>query len=193
MRRDRKRDWVRWFVIGAFVLLSGANGQSCCTPPVTGIPRTNAGSDGSAQWAIGIATPELQACAPDVELRMLIGVRVAMNGRLFTNAGAWGVVGWSPSTQQDCQVDVKYDGTTTTAKRNNAAPGPGVQLPFPNTFADSTTIFANAAAQGATGAESTLTMFNHAAYTGHPGQAAWAVNTSGGNFWFDANGTFLGR
>jgi hypothetical protein len=188
-----KRDWMWLFVMAAIVLLTGANGQSCCKPPVTGIPRTGSGNDGSAKWAINLATPALQACGPDVEIRMLIGVRVAPNGRLFTNAGAWSVVGWSPSRQEDCQVNVKFDGTTDTTTRANAAPGPGEQKPFPASFADSTDIFAAAVAQGGTGAESTLTMFNHTAYSGHPGQAAWAVNFSNNNYWFDANGTFLGN
>ncbi len=188
-----KRDWKWWLFAAMFLLLSGANAQTCCNPPVTGIPRTGNGTDGSAKWAIAIAMPKLQGCAPDVEIRMLIGVRVASNGRLFTNVGSWGIVGWSASRQEDCQVNVSFDGTSTVSTRANAAPGPGVQQPFPAAFADSTDIFAAAVAKGGTGAESTLTMFNHAVYGGRAGQAAWAVNFSNSNYWFDASGNFLGN
>lgn len=188
-----ERDWKWWFFAAMFLLLSGANAQTCCNPPVTGIPRTGGGTDGSAQWALAIAQPKLQGCAPDIELRMVIGVRVASNGRLFTNVGSWGIVGYSPSLQQDCQVNVSFDGTSTVQTRANAAPGPGVVKPLPPTFADSTVIFAAAVARGGAGAESTLTMLNHVEYTGHPGKSAWAVNFSNANYWFDASGNFLGN
>ena len=186
---------ARWLAVLALLAGLGANGQSCCTPPVTGIPRTNAGNDGSSQWAIAIAQPALAACASDTQLRGILGARIAMNGRLFSNAGVWSIVGWSPSTQKTCQVNVNFDGTTSTSQRADSNPGPGIQKPMPNGV-DSIAIFAGVSARAPGAAEATLALFNQSSYAARPNQAVWGINidnSSTPNQWYAADGTFLGN
>jgi hypothetical protein len=162
-----------------------------CPNPVPAVPRPPGADDGSAKWAIAQAHNALAACAADIEVRAILGARVAMNGRLFTNVGTWSVVGWSPSQQQTCQVNVSFDGTTSTTQRAEAAPGPGVQRPMP-LGENSTAIFADMATREVSASEATLVLFNESTFPGHPGEAVWAINANH-NYWYSSAGAFLGN
>jgi hypothetical protein len=162
-----------------------------CPNPVPAVPRPPGGDDGSARWAVAQAHPALMSCAADVEVRAILGARISMNGRLFTNVGTWSVVGWSPSQQQTCQVNVSFDGSTSTTTRAQAAPGPGIQRPMP-LGENSTAIFADMSTRETSAQEATLVLFNESTFPGHPGQAVWAINASH-NYWYSAAGAFLGN
>lgn len=143
-------------------------------PPTVAQPRPP-GTDGSARWAWAIAQPVITGIAADAQLRTVIGAAVQVDGRLPANTGNWSFVAWSP-THSTIQVTVSAAGTTSTTQRNDAAPGPGIQVPLPATWADSTQVFAATNGKRDPGASSaTLVVLNIASYSQAPGQAVWGI------------------
>lgn len=159
----------------ALALAVFAPGLGCPLPGPTPLPRPP-GTDGSARWAYGIAQSELAAFAPDLELRTIAGITVNLDGRLPSNTGSWGFVAWSPS-RSTIQVNVRFDGTTSSAQRTEAAPGPGIQRPLPASWADSIQVFAATnGRRDPTARIANLVVLNMASYPQAPHQAVWGIN-----------------
>ncbi|TMQ15543.1 MAG: hypothetical protein E6J90_07740 [Deltaproteobacteria bacterium] len=182
---------LRWLgtLVAALAILGVAAG---CPVPMTITPRPP-GTDGSARWAFGIAQPRIAAIAGDAELRTIIGSSVTLDGRLPANTGSWSFVAWSP-TRSTIQVTVSFDGTTSAAQRNEAAPGPGIQVPMPASWADSIQVYA--ATSGHRGAGATfaqLAMLNVVSYAQTPGKATWGINFNAPpNQLVALDGTYIG-
>jgi hypothetical protein len=161
-----------------------------CPPPT---PRPPGGNDGTARWAFGIAQPHITAFAADAEVRTILGSSVNLDGRLPSNTGSWSFVAWSP-TRSTIQVTVSASGSTSITHRNDTAPGPGIQVPLPAGWADSSTVFAATnGKRNASASIANLVVLNVASYSEAPNQAVWGIN-------FDAppnqlvavNGTYIG-
>ena len=181
---------VRRLGILAFTLAIAAAGAGCPPTPVTPRPP---GSDGGARWAFGIAEPKIAAIAGDAQLRTIIGSTVQLDGRLPANTGNWSFVAWSP-THSTIQVTVSASGAVSTTQRNDAAPGPGIEIPLPASWADSTTAFAATNGKRDPGATiANLVVLNIASYTQAPGKAVWGINfNAGANQLIAVNGSYIG-
>ena len=160
-------------------------------PPNPNIPRPP-GTDGGAKWAFAIAEPVIHGFAADAELRTIIGAAVNLDGRLPSNGGSWSFTAWSP-TRSTIQVTVAANGTTSTTQRNEAAPGPGIQVPLP-AWVDSIAVFAATNGHRDAGASiAQLVVLNLASYSKAPGKATWGMNFNAGqNQLVAANGTYIG-
>ncbi len=172
-------------LIFVFILLLGSN----CNQPA---PITRPGSpyDGSAFWARDIAQPLITNFAGDAQLYNVMGAQVMVDGRLPTNLGNWSMVAWSPSRQEEFQVIVKNDGTTSTSTRQQAtAPGANNQ-PVPAGWVNSTVIFnATNGHRDAGASMATLAVFNIATYS----RAIWGMNFNAGqNQYVNWDGTYIG-
>jgi hypothetical protein len=178
--------------LGTLAVALAILGVAAGCPPTTITPRPP-GSDGGARWAFGIAQPKISAIAGDAQLRTIIGASVNLDGRLPANTGSWSFVAWSP-THSTIQVTVNFDGTTSTTQRTEAAPGPGIQVPMPTSWADSIQVFA--ATNGKRGPGSTfanLVVLNIASYSQAPGKATWGINFNAPpNQLVALNGTYIG-
>ena len=153
------------------VILSG-----CASMP-TPVPRSGPIEHGSARWGYAIAQPSIAAFAPDAQLYTILGGFVYRAGRLPSNTGDWSFVAWSTSLKQTFQVTVKFDGTFFTTTRNEATPPSQNGQPLPQSWADSTEVFAVAAPHltcGVTHAQ--LAVLNVASYAQAPNQPAWGIN-----------------
>jgi hypothetical protein len=161
-------------------------------PPTPNIPRPP-GTDGGARWAFGIAQPVIHGVAADAELRTVLGAVVNLDGRIPSNGGDWSFVAWSP-THSTIQVTVNANGTTSTSQRTEAAPGPGIQVPLPASWADSIAVFAATNGKRDPGATiANLVVLNVASYTQAPGKATWGINFNAGpNQLVAADGSYIG-
>ncbi len=169
----------------AFFVLLGSN----CNQPA---PVTRPGSpyDGSAFWARDIAQPLITNFANDAQLHNIMGAQVIVDGRLPANLGNWSIVAWSPSRQEEFQVIVRNDGTTSTSTRQQtSAPGANNQ-PIPAGWVNSTVIFNATTGHRDPGATmATLAVFNIATYT----RPAWGLNFNAGvNQYVNWDGTYIG-
>jgi hypothetical protein len=168
----------------AIVLMSGA-----CAPPH---PRPGNAFDGSVHWARDIAQPLISGFAADAQIYSVMGAQVYRDGRLPTNAGSWGIVAWSPSRQVEFQVNVRFDGTTTTSTRTQTTPPGANGQPLPPGWVNSTAVFdATASHRDPSATLATLAMFNITTYSG----PHWGLNFNAGtqpNHYVNFDGTYLG-
>ena len=172
-------------LLSAFFVFMGSN----CNQPA---PVTRPGSpyDGSAFWTRDLAQPLIANFAADAQLYNVMGAQVMVDGRLPANLGNWSIVAWSATRQEEFQVIVRNDGTTTTSTRQQAtAPGANNQ-PIPAGWVNSTVIFSATAGHRDPGASmATLAVFNIATYT----RAAWGLNFNAGeNQYVNWDGTYIG-
>ena len=171
----RTRAGIHRLGIVTLALAVVAPGLGCPLPAPSPIPRPP-GTDGSARWAFAIAQPQIAAFAPDVELRTIAGFTVNLDGRLPSNTGSWGFVAWSPS-RSTIQVNVRFDGTTSSAQRTEPAPGPGIEHPLPAGWADSIAVFAATNGKRDPAARiANLVVCNIASYRQAPGRAVWGIS-----------------
>ena len=185
---------VRTFIARRFGVMALALAVAAVTagcPPNPNIPRPP-GTDGGAKWAFAIAEPVIHGIAADAELRTVIGAAVNLDGRLPSNGGSWSFTAWSP-TRSTVQVTVSANGTTSTTQRNEAAPGPGIEVPLP-AWADSIQVFAATNGHRDPGASiAQLVVLNLASYSKAPGKATWGMNFDAGpNQLVAANATYVG-
>lgn len=161
-------------------------------PPNPNIPRPP-GIDGGARWAFGIAQPVIHGIAADAELRQVLGAVVNVDGRIPSNGGSWSFVAWSP-THSTIQVTVNASGTTSTSQRTDPAPGPGIEVPLPASWADSIAVFAATNGKRDPGATiANLVVLNVASYGQAPGKATWGINFNvGQNQLVAAGGSYIG-
>src|ERR1041384_7680085 len=120
---------ARFAITGCVTLAIG--GLAVCPMPTPRPP----GTDGTSRWAFAIAQPVITAFAADATVHTILGATVGLDGRLPSHTGSWSFVAWSP-THATIQVTVSANGTTSSAQRNDPAPGPGIQLPLPAGWAD---------------------------------------------------------
>jgi len=174
-------------VLGLLVVAATAG-----CPPTVVTPRPP-GTDGSARWAFAIAQPVIAGIAGDAQLRSIIGASVSLDGRLPANTGNWSFVAWSP-THSTIQVTVSANGTSSTSQRNDAAPGPGIEVPLAANWADSIQVFAATNGHRDAGASSaTLVVLNMASYSQAPGKAVWGIAfNAGANQLIAVNGAYIG-
>jgi hypothetical protein len=167
-------------------------GASAGCPPTTITPRPT-GTDGSARWAFAIAQPRIAAFAGDAELRTIIGATVRLDGRIPANTGTWSFVAWSP-THSTIQVTVDANGVASTTTRTEAAPGPGIQVPLPASWADSIQVFAATNGHRDPGASiANLVVLNLASYSQAPHKATWGINFNAGqNQLVAVDGSYIG-
>jgi hypothetical protein len=149
--------------------------------------------DGSAQWALDIARPLIDGFASDAELYTILGAVVFRDGRLPANTGTWSFVAWSPSRQEEFQVTVKHDGTTTTSTREQDNGPSSDGQPVPDNWVNSPAIFdATAPHRGPDVVTATLVVFN---ISTHTTPRVWGINYDSGpdpNHYVDINGNYLG-
>lgn len=131
--------------------------------------------------------------AADAELRSILGAVVNLDGRIPSNGGDWSFVAWSP-THSTIQVTVNANGTTSPSQRNDAAPGPGIQVPLPANWADSIAVFAATNGKRDPGATiANLVVLNVASYSQASGKAVWGINFNAGqNQLVAADGSYIG-
>jgi hypothetical protein len=166
-------------------LLSGCT----CNPPVP-VTRPGNAYDGSAFWARDIAQPLIANFAADAQIYNVMGTQVMVDGRLPANVGNWSIVAWSPSRQEEFQVIVKNDGSTSTSTRAQpSAPGANNQ-PVPAGWVNSTVVFnATIGHRDAGASQATLAVFNLATYS----RAVWGLNLNAGqNQYVNWDGTYIG-
>jgi hypothetical protein len=122
-----------------------------------------------------------------------LGATVGLDGRLPSNTGSWSFVAWSP-TRSTIQVTVSANGTTSSAQRNDPAPGPGIQVPLPAGWADSPQVLAATSGKRAAGATvANLIVLNVTSYTQAPGAAVWGINFDAGpNQLVAVGGAYIG-
>jgi len=172
-------------LILSFILLLGSN----CNQPAP-VTRPGSAYDGSAYWARDLAQPLITGFAGDAQIYNIMGAQVMADGRLPANLGNWSIVAWSPSRQEEFQVIVRNDATTSTSTRAQAsAPGANNQ-PVPNGWANSTVVYNATIGHRDPGATlSTLVVFNIATYT----RPLWAINFNAGqNQYVNWDGTYIG-
>lgn len=174
----------------AFALLAVAGTAGC---PLTTVTPRPPGNDGSARWAFAIAQPKVAAIATDAQLRSILGATVLLDGRLPANTGSWSFVTWSP-THSTIQVTVNASGATSVAQRNDPAPGPGIEVPLPASWADSTQVFAATSGKRDPGATSAnLVVLNVTSYPQASNKAVWGINfNAGANQLVAVDGTYIG-
>jgi hypothetical protein len=167
-----------------FILLIG----SSCKP--TPQPRPGDPFDGSAHWARDKALPLIASFAGDAQIYNVMGAQVMLDGRLPANLGTWSIVAWSPSRQEEFQVVVKNDGTTSTSTRAQASAPGANQQPAPGGWVNSTDVFNATTGHRDPGATlSTLAVFN---ITTQP-RAVWGINFNAGvNQYVNWDGTYIG-
>lgn len=186
----KQKSWYRAII--AVVLLTMLalmlNGSNCQTPT----QRPGNSFDGSAHWARNLAQPLINNFAADAQIYHINGVQVYKDGRLPANAGSWGLVAWSASRQEICQVNVRFTGATSTDIRlQNTPPGANGQ-PIPNGWVNSTDVFNATASHRDPGATlATVAAFNLPTYSG----PHWGINFNAGqepNHYVNSDGTYLG-
>jgi hypothetical protein len=179
---------IRRFGISALALVVIGALAGCPMPT----PRPP-GTDGTSRWAFGIAQPVIAAFAADAEVRTILGTTVRLDGRLPANTGAWSFVAWSP-TASTIQVTVDANGTTSTSKRTDAAPGPGIQRPLPASWADSPQVLAATNGKRAAGATiANLIVLNTTSYAQAPASAVWGISFDAGpNQLVAVGGAYIG-
>ncbi len=164
---------IAWGLFAVSAILWGA---SC----PRGQGRPGPAFDGSARWAVDLAQPRIAAFAADAQLRTIVGARIASDGRVFANVGSWGVAAFSESRQQ--KIDVTVSATGAVSESVSAGPAPGVQIPLPASWINSTDAFVRVRGLVPAFDEATLVTFNLTDFGAEfAGKATWAVNTPGGN------------
>jgi len=177
------------FLAAAVALLT--LGGTCNTPPPQ--QRPGAPFDGSVHWARDIAQPLIQNFAADAQIYNVAGVQVYGDGRLPANVGSWGIVAWSPSRQEEFQVNVRHTGATSTSVRAQTSPPSSDGQPVPAGWVNSTVVFAATAPHRDPSATvATLTVFNIATYD----NPVWGINFSSAgaepNHFVSWDGNYLG-
>lgn len=182
------RKMMRFLLLATPFLIISMSGN--CSEPAQ--QRPGGDYEGSAHWARDIAQPLFTNFASDAELHTILGVQVWADGRLPSNKGSWGLVSWSASRQEEFQVNVKYNGSTTTATRANASPPSANDQSIPNGWVNSTVIFDATEPHRDSGATlTTLVAFNISTYSG----PYWGLNFNAGqepNHYINWDGTYLG-
>ena len=177
----------------SLLLLAGlplALAASCPTPTA----RPGSEYEGSAHWALALAQPEISSFASDARVYTVIGATIYRDGRLPPNTGTWSFVAWSPSRQEELQVNVRYDGNTSASTRpQTSAPSHNGQ-PIPASWANSTVVFAAAAPHLPSNAShAVLAVLNTTSYPQAPNDLVWGINFDAGpNQLVRVDGTYLG-
>lgn len=195
MKIDTRKSSSRYFRIVAKLLLVAllTLGQvTCCSLPQPGA-RPGPVYNGSAHWARDIAQPLINGFASDAKLYTVLGALVYSDGRLPANVGTWSFVAWSPSRQEEFQVTVSYDGSTSTGTRaQTSAPSSNGQ-PIPAGWANSTVIFdATTPSRDPSATVANLAVFNIATQK-YP--YIWGINFDKGtpsNHYVNWDDTYLG-
>lgn len=182
--RHRAIVTVVLLIMLAFML----NGSNCQTPT----QRPGNSFDGSAHWARDMAQPLINNFAADAQIYHINGVQVYKDGRLPANAGSWGLVAWSPSRQEIIQVNVRFNGATSTETRSQTTPPGANAQPIPDGWVNSTVIFdATASHRDPSATLATVAAFNLPTYSG----SHWGINFNAGqepNHYVNFDGTYLG-
>ena len=178
-----KNNFFRWVPLLAVLM-------AACPSPQT---RPGPTFDGSVHWAYAIAQPLITPFAPDVQLYYVLGAGISPDGRLPSNLGDWSFIAWSQSRNQEIQVIVKYDGTTSTSTHAQAT-APGSGLVVPAGWANSPVIFQATIPHRPSVSEAQLVAFNLNRYNALAwNQAVWNIHfDSGPNQLVKWDGTYLG-
>jgi len=171
-------------LVASLVLL-----QAGCS---SSVQRPGNSFDGSAFWARDIAQPLITAFAADAQIFNISGTQVFSDGRLPRNVGVWSINAWSPSRQEEFQVKVKYDGTTSTITRSQTTGPSSNGQPLPSGWVNSTTVFDATASHRDPGATvAAMALFNNVNFSG----PHWGLNFNTGtepNHYVNFDGTYLG-
>lgn len=150
--------------------------QGCKDPQV----RPGASFDGSVQWALQKAQPDINNFANDAQLYSILGSMIWKDGRLPANTGTWSFITWSAGLKKQYQVTVDYQGTITRSTTDQVNPP---QTPsgttLPAGWVNSTNIFSSIPAQQLTSNCATLVVFNFTDFSQAPHTAVWGMNFNG--------------
>jgi hypothetical protein len=159
-------------------------------------PTQRPGSDfeGSAHWALAQAQPHISSFAADARLYTVLGSMVYRDGRLPPDTGTWSFVAWSPTRQEELQVNVQHDGGTSTTTRSQASPPSHNDQPIPASWANSTVVFAAVAPHLESGTNhAVLVVLNTTSYPQAPNDTVWGINFDRGpNQLVRVDGSYLG-
>ena len=150
--------------------------------------------DGSVQWALQIAQPEINNFSSDAQIYSILGATIWKDGRLPANTGTWSFISWSASLQKICQVTVDDEGNTRkTIRDSENPPNTGSGSTLPAGWVNSPTIFSAIPTQEITRSFAQLVAFNYTSYLQAPNEAVWGINFAGGrNPLVRWNGEYIG-
>jgi len=135
----------------------------------------------------------IQDIAPNAELREIVGFIVDLDGRIPANTGSWGFIAWDPAGSS-ITVSVDNVGTASITQRDEAAPGPGVEVPLAASWVDSIQAFA--ATDGKRDQKAgfaQLVTLNFTSYPAAPGKTVWAMAFDAGPYQLvTVDGTYIG-
>jgi len=162
--------------LGLALAIIGAN-AGC--PPITITPRP-AGTTAALAGRSPSRSPRSPPSPATPSFAPSSAPPYRLDGRIPANTGSWSFVAWSP-THSTIQVTVDANGAASTTTRTEAAPGPGIQVPLPASWADSIQVFAATNGHRDPGASiANLVVLNLASYSQAPHKAVWASTSTRG-------------